>query len=1119
MIARILRGAPLCALLSSTVPSSRAATHLRKRIKQGTADLKKIKSRSARLTACLLASTAIGSPAFAQATDLSPPPRASVDENGVNLATGTVMPTDRSIAIGSGQSSLEFHRYSTGLSFGRDSFLYAVYSGVNSAQVVAGDRSIDFDLVGGAYVNREGTGETLTGNSTTYVWTLVLRDGTVVQMDMTPFNTGADTYRYHGKNVEGVASTITLPNKRKLTLTYKELTIGTVAPTSYLRIQSVQSSDGLMAKYEYADNTTSSGFVQLTKVTLLNNAVDYCNPSADSCTFSLAWPSLTFTKSSGTVTVDTTTDNLGRTTTYQSNNAGLMTLRRPASSADDVTVTYDSSSRVQSLAIDGRTWTYSWNLAAPLMTATVTNPYATQKSYVTNTTTNQVTSSTDELGRTTTYQYDTQGRMTDFAYPEGNKLHYTYDSRGNVTEARAISKTAGTPADIVNSASYPASCANPLTCNEPTSTTDARGATTDYTYDATHGGVLTVTRPPATNGIRPQIRYGYSALQAYYKNSSGSIVASGQPTYLLASVSQCQTLSTCSGGSDEVKSMISYGPQSAGTANNLLPASISKGSGDGALTASSALTYDSVGNITSVDGPLAGSGDTTLMLYDGARQQVGQIEPDPDGAGPAPSLPNRAVRLTYNADGQIIKSERGTTQDGSWSGFVAADFVDTAYDATGRKTTETLKNGSSAYALTQYSYDAAGRVDCVAQRMNIAVYGSLPTSACTLSTQGSFGPDRINQTVYDAASEPTQLKVAVGTSDAATERTMTYTSNGMLQTLKDGENNLTTYVYDGFDRLSQVQYPNAPKGSGTSNAGDYEQFTYDGNSNVTQYRVRSGGLIGYGYDTLNRRISLGSSLLADRNYSYDLLDRMLTAKFTTAAQGITNTYDALDRLTLTSSDVGGTAHSLSYAYDLAGQRTQTTWWDGFYINYDRLLTGEITKVRENGATTGAGVLAAYAYDNLGNKTSVTFGNGAVQNFTYDAVSRLATLSNLPGTANALSTTFAYNPASQITQAVRTGDTYAYTAMGNGTTAYASNGLHEQVAIGGSAATWDGNGNVLTEPQNSETYSYDIENKLTSSTSPVKGSASMGYDPLNRLDTYNNGTTRRFVYDGDRKSVV
>ena len=66
------------------------------------------------------------------------------------------------------------------------------------------------------------------------------------------------------------------------------------------------------------------------------------------------------------------------------------------------------------------------------------------------------------------------------------------------------------------------------------------------------------------------------------------------------------------------------------------------------------------------------------------------------------------------------------------------------------------------------------------------------------------------------------------------------------------------------------------------------------------------------------------------------------------------------------------------------------------------VTGETTEVRENGATTGIGVLATYAYDNLGSRVSTTFGNGVVTSYGYDPVSRLTSLGlNFTGTANDL----------------------------------------------------------------------------------------------------------------------
>ena len=77
-------------------------------------------------------------------------------------------------------------------------------------------------------------------------------------------------------------------------------------------------------------------------------------------------------------------------------------------------------------------------------------------------------------------------------------------------------------------------------------------------------------------------------------------------------------------------------------------------------------------------------------------------------------------------------------------------------------------------------------------------------------------------------------------------------------------------------------------------------------------------------------------------------------------------------------------------------------------------------MRENGATSGVGVLATYAYDDLGRRTSLTRGNGTVTSYYgYDAVSRLASLAqDLAGTYADLTPAFTYNPASQIATVTR-----------------------------------------------------------------------------------------------------
>ncbi|HEX8644504.1 MAG TPA: RHS repeat domain-containing protein [Allosphingosinicella sp.] len=61
------------------------------------------------------------------------------------------------------------------------------------------------------------------------------------------------------------------------------------------------------------------------------------------------------------------------------------------------------------------------------------------------------------------------------------------------------------------------------------------------------------------------------------------------------------------------------------------------------------------------------------------------------------------------------------------------------------------------------------------------------------------------------------------TSIEAAEATTTYSANGRVLTVTDGENNRTSYEYDGFDRLRRTIFPLAAQGANASNAADYEE--------------------------------------------------------------------------------------------------------------------------------------------------------------------------------------------------------------------------------------------------------------------------------------------------------
>ncbi|MFL6846105.1 MAG: RHS repeat-associated core domain-containing protein, partial [Allosphingosinicella sp.] len=673
----------------------------------------------------------------------------------------------------------------------------------------------------------------------------------------------------------------------------------------------------------------------------------------------------------------------------------------------------------------------------------------------------------------------------------------TYDARGNVTQTQAVAKSGSGLAAITTYASYDTTCSNPVTCNSPNSITDARGNTTDFTYDSSHGGVLTVTGPAPTSGAtRPQVRYSYTLTNGEYR---------------LTGTSQCQTTSSCSGGSDEVVTSLAY------DANGNVTSS-SAGNGSGTLTATATMTYDYLGNLLTVDGPLSGTADTGRIRYDAARQVVGTISPDPDGSG---SLKHRAVRNTYDStSGLLTKVEQGTVNsqsDTDWAAFSSVEEVQTEYDSNARPVKQKLVSGSTVYALAQTSYDALGQVECTAQRMNPAIFSTITTAACSLGTQGTgsndFGPDRIVKTAYDAAGRVTTTTSAYGvTGQQADDVTTTYTSNGLVQTVTDAESNKTTYVFDGHDRLSQTQYPSATKGAGTSNSSDYEQPTYEttaggtGTSGtVVAFRNRAGESTGFTIDALGRVTAKdlpGSE--PDVAYTFDLLGRMTGASQT--GNSLSFTYDALGR-NLTQVGLQGTVTS---TWDIGGRRTRITHPDGFYVDQDYLVTGEVSTIRENGATSGAGVLATYAYDDLGRRASLTRGDGSVLSYSYDAVSRLTSLAdNLVGTTYDQTLGFGYTPANQIASNTRSNDSYAWNGHYNVNRNYTSNGRNQYTATGSITPTYDGKGNLTSA--GSTTYGYSSENLLTS----ASGSIVLAYDPALRLYQTSGGSagTTRLAYDG------
>jgi YD repeat-containing protein len=409
-----------------------------------------------------------------------------------------------------------------------------------------------------------------------------------------------------------------------------------------------------------------------------------------------------------------------------------------------------------------------------------------------------------------------------------------------------------------------------------------------------------------------------------------------------------------------------------------------------------------------------------LPATDALQPPVATVSPDPDpGSSPGQAsgpLLHRAQITNYDADGNVASVQSGTATSltGTITPLTGQGWLKLAYDGFGRPTEQRLVTGAegsiTTHAFVQTSYDAKGRVDCQAQRMNPSTFETPPPSACTLALEGTFGPDRITRNFYDIADRVTQVQTAVGTADQADEVTTSYSDNGRATTLTDGEGNRTTIDYDGHDRPVKTRFPVPTAGANQSSATDYEELGYDSAGNVTSQRQRDGQVIAFGFDALNRMTSVnrpnGHYWETDDSFGYDLMGKLTSATHNDHA--VAFSYDALGRLLSQADSYYGTTTA---EYDAAGRRTRLLYPFGSgELRYDWLNTGEMSVLRDGSYA----VLATFGYDTLGRRTSLSRLNGTSTSYGYDQVGRLASLGHdFAGTAHDVAFGYAYNPASQI----------------------------------------------------------------------------------------------------------
>lgn len=522
---------------------------------------------------------------------------------------------------------------------------------------------------------------------------------------------------------------------------------------------------------------------------------------------------------------------------------------------------------------------------------------------------------------------------------------------------------------------------------------------------------------------------------------------------------------------------------------------------------------------------------TSATRYDAMGRVTGTIAPDPDGSG---LLGFPALRNFYDINGRLVRIEKGELtawqaggiSPSSWTGFRVLTTEDIEYDDLGRRVRNSLKGADGATAsVTQFSYDAYDRLECTAQRMNPATWGSLPASACALSASGVYGEDRITKVLYDSLDRVSKVQEAFGTSLQADEATYTYLGNSKLvNSLTDARGFRAAMTYDSLDRKQRWYFPDQNT-AGLSSTTDYEEYRYDAAGNRTSLRKRDGSTLSFTYDALNRvitkvvpdRTDLPASATRDVYYGYDLRGLVIDTRFDSlAGVGVSNIYNGFGELTSSTNSMGGVSRTLAYTYDREGKRLTVQHPDGQVFTYVRDGLGRLASIYEGASQAGTAQLIAATWSNRGLPSSLQrgiAGSAFVTNFGYDGIGRLSSLEHdvAAGTVDDLSITQGYNPANQISSQTRSNDTYSWNGAVALTRNYTTNGLNQYSAAGSASFSYDANGNLTSD--GATTYLYDVENRLVSAGGA--NFAGLTYDPLGRLyRVVGTSTDIRFLYDGD-----
>jgi RHS repeat-associated protein len=284
-----------------------------------------------------------------------------------------------------------------------------------------------------------------------------------------------------------------------------------------------------------------------------------------------------------------------------------------------------------------------------------------------------------------------------------------------------------------------------------------------------------------------------------------------------------------------------------------------------------------------------------------------------------------------------------------------------------------------------------------------------------------------------------------------------YDTRGKLVKQTDANGRITRWEYDILGREVARILP----------GGQAWRTEYNDLGQISRTVDPNGQSIIFTYDSLGRQSTKTRSDGAVFTQTYTLAGQLNTV---TDARGVTQfVYDVRDRLVSRTEPYG---QVIRYTYDDAGRTTSMTTLGGT-VRYGYDAASRLTSV-----TDPSGAITRYTFNAVGSLTRTDYSNGVVELREYDTNSRLTRKTATGSTGTLTDYRYTLDATGRAISFIGDGETvqYIYDAVYRLTKEQSTNGRNISF-------TYDAVGNRLTRTDtvSSNTYQYDVNDRLTRTT--------------------------------------